>query len=98
MGNNGTLPSELYASCLFFKSSSLLFWCRHIQVDMERTNKGSTSRFQFFNSFFFKKLTEKSDEITSDPSTTRQQRNHERVRKWTKVSAAWPSSNKIGLV
>ena len=64
---------------------SLPIWCRHIQVDMERTNKGSTSRFQFFNSFFFKKLTEKSDEVASDPNMSRHQRNHERVRKWTKV-------------
>ena len=36
----------------------------------------------FFNSFFFKKLTEKSGGNEAAP---RSRVNHERVRKWTKV-------------
>lgn len=59
---------------------------RHVQVQMEAAEPGSTSKLHFFSSFFYKKLTEKSGGVTS--SSTKHEQNHERVRKWTKVRFA----------
>lgn len=49
-------------------------------------------RFHFFNSFFYKKLSEKSGEEFMHAGLTKEQRkqreaqaNHARVKKWTKV-------------
>lgn len=44
----------------------------------------------FFNSFFFKKLTEQAGEPASS-SASRHEQNHERVRKWTKVCLLLPT-------
>jgi Ulp1 family protease len=50
-------------------------------------------RFHFFNSFFFKKLSEKSSEPAGRPTRAQKARAaHERVKTWTKVRlgmAAW---------
>jgi Ulp1 family protease len=40
------------------------------------------ARLHFFNTFFYKKLSEKSETI---PPEQRAKANHNRVRKWTKV-------------
>ena len=60
---------------------------RVIQVEVEGergSNPGSWQLFHFFNTFFFKKLTEKSG---GRPNGAKELhiRNHERVRKWTKA-------------
>lgn len=55
--------------------------CRFIQVHLESEERDS-KKFHFFNSFFYKKLTEKSG---SSEGGSKHRQNHERVRKWTKV-------------
>ena len=54
--------------------------CRVLHKRAQEGNLGS--RFHFFNSFFWKKLTEKD---TGDPALPPAQRNFERVKSWTKV-------------
>jgi len=63
-----------------------VYQCRVIQVELEqeRQSVGHPNLFHFFNTFFFKKLTEKSDGPEPDLAKTRV-KNHDRVRKWTKV-------------
>ena len=64
---------------------------RYIQVDLEESCSLSgdarlTDSLHFFNSFFYKKLTEKIE--PPDP-LNKHAINHERVRKWTKVFSAY---------
>ena len=54
-------------------------------MEMDQHNPGSSAKMLFFNSFFFKKLTEKAND---EQSGSRNEQNHERVRRWTKVGAS----------
>jgi len=55
----------------------------------ESLPESAKERCYFFNSFFWKKLTEKSgvpsNPLTAGPRGAASAANHERVKKWTKV-------------
>ena len=79
-------------------SVGLVTWClsacRYIQ---EHLPNDVRSRCHFFNSFFFKKLTEKGPRKSGDSagsggaSDSAYKRGFERVRKWTRV--CWHASS-----
>ena len=53
-----------------------------LEEDLDPEHRG---RFHFFNSFFYKKLTEKNPGMCKLAPEERGKRDHERVKKWTKV-------------
>ena len=64
---------------------------RHLQKELAKDNPAAADECYFFNSFFYKKLTEKGPRVRSpggqpDPA----QRAHERVKKWTKARPRRP--------
>lgn len=64
---------------------SLLCWCRCLQKEL---SPEAARECYFFNSFFYKKLTEKAAVSRSPDAKQRHtaaERSHERVKKWTKV-------------
>eukprot|EP00877_Chromochloris_zofingiensis_P014687 jgi/Chrzof1/9472/Cz04g04110.t1 len=83
---------EVYAEDLnrlqpteFLNDTVIDFYIRHIECNAD---KDKVARFHFFNSFFYKKLTERSSSGSSSngPSSAadRSKKDHERVKKWTK--------------
>lgn len=62
--------------------SELMIIARFIQVELDSDRLHTSAEFHFFNAFFYKKLTEKSE---TNEAGARHHLNHERVRKWTKV-------------
>ena len=63
----------------------------------QHTPEATRDRCYFYNSFFYKKLSEKQPGLPAVTTTGRceaAKAAHERVRKWTKVSAALHSSQK----
>jgi len=63
----------------------------HPRVIQHGLQAGEAERFYFFNSFFFKKLTEKEKRgaaAAASKGEDKARRDHERVKKWTKVRGA----------
>jgi hypothetical protein len=59
---------------------------RAVRYLEQNLDHGKKSRFHFFNSFFYKKLTEKVPGQAKLSEEEKEKRNHDRVKKWTKVS------------
>jgi Ulp1 family protease len=68
----------------------VLLWCpacRWIELEvLAKAPEADRRRFHFFNSFFYKKLSEQSSEPAGRPTRLdKARRAHERVKTWTKV-------------